>query len=295
MKRIVSFITGLLALLINFTASAQSKEATANDHSLLWRISGNGLAKPSYLFGTIHIICLDDFVWTAKMNEGLTKSEKVCFEMDLDDPAVMMQVAAGLIDKSGKKLHDYFNPEQYKLLQKYMKDSLDMELSLFDQMKPVFLQTLISAKVSVGCANSTSYEDSIMKIATQDHKEILGLETADEQLAVLETLPVDSVVAQVIAQVKGNSDNDKIEYNKMVAAYKAQDLPELYDQIVQSKDLGNDMNAFLDDRNKKWIGRMSGKMKQSSVFFAVGAGHLYGGNGVISLLRKQGYTVTAVK
>ena len=134
-----------------------------------------------------------------------------------------------------------------------------------------------------------------MKIATQDHKEILGLETADEQLAVLETLPVDSVVAQVIAQVKGNSDNDKIEYNKMVAAYKAQDLPELYDQIVQSKDLGNDMNAFLDDRNKKWIGRMSGKMKQSSVFFAVGAGHLYGGNGVISLLRKQGYTVTAVK
>ena len=81
----------------------------------------------------------------------------------------------------------------------------------------------------------------------------------------------------------------------MVTAYRQQDLPALYKMITQSKELGDDLDAFLDTRNKKWIPRMNEKMKSGSVFFAVGAGHLWGNVGVISLLRKDGYMVEAVK
>jgi uncharacterized protein YbaP (TraB family) len=85
------------------------------------------------------------------------------------------------------------------------------------------------------------------------------------------------------------------EYTAMVSAYKSQDLPALYKQMEDSKDLQNELGVFLDDRNKRWIPRMENKMKGNSVFFAVGAGHLWGNNGVINLLRKAGYKVEAVK
>ena len=88
---------------------------------------------------------------------------------------------------------------------------------------------------------------------------------------------------------------DDTEYNGLIKAYKQQDLPRLYELIKNTKDFGDDMGAFLDERNQKWIGRMGDKMKGHSVFFAVGAGHLWGDQGVISLLRKAGYNVEAVK
>ena len=290
MKRILTFLAGLLALFINFTSPAQEK---TDNKSLLWRISGKNLHKSSYLFGTIHQICKDDYVWTDKMKTSLDKSEKVCFEMDMDDPALMMQVATGLIDNSGKTLKDYFTPDQYQRIKSYMKDSLGMDIAMFEHMKPVALQSVISMK-ETQCDNPVSYEETIMKTAQDDKKEILGLEEAKEQLDVLETLPVDSVIKE-LADALENKSKDDTEYNKMITAYKQQDIPTLYTLITQSKELGDGMDAFLDTRNKKWIPRMAEKMNKNSIFFAVGAGHLWGDNGVISLLRKDGYTIEPIK
>jgi len=293
MKRLVTFIAGLLSVLTCITVLAQQKGQ--NDHSLLWQISGKGLSRPSYLFGTIHIICAGDYLWTDKMKESLNESDKVCFEMNLSDPSLMMQVAAGLIDKSGKKLNDYFTPEQYKLLQQYIKDSIGMDITMFEQMKPIFLETLMSTKTSVTCVDPVSYEETIAKAATADKKEIMGLETAADQLQALETIPIDSVIKDITDVLQGKDQDDKQEYKQLITAYKQQDLPALYGLITKSKDAGEDMGPLLDDRNKKWITIMNDKMKQSSVFFAVGAGHLYGDNGVISLLEKHGYKVLPVK
>ena len=291
MKRITAFIAALLAFIVNQPAQAQQKDT--KEQSLLWRISGNKLSKPSYLFGTIHLICKDDFLWTGTMKQSFASSDKVCFEMDLDDPQVMVEVAAGLMDNSGKKLQDYFTPEQYKLLTQYFKDSIGVDISVLQQIKPVALQSMITTS-SAGCNNAISYEDSLMKIALKDKKEIIGLEEPKEQIAVLESIPVDTVIKQLLDAIQ-NKDNDDGEYAQMVAAYKKQDLPGLYNMITSSKDLASGLDAFLDDRNKKWLQRMPVKMNASSVFFAVGAGHLWGVNGVISLLRTAGYTVEPLK
>ena len=290
MKRIIVFLASILAFAINTHSAAQENN---DNKSLLWRISGKGLAKPSYLFGTIHQICPDDYIWTDKMKACLEKSEKVCFEMNMADPNLMMQVTTGLLDMSGKKLKDYFTHDQYEHLKRYMKDSLGMDITMFEQLKPVALETMISMK-DAKCDNAISYEEKIMKTAQDEKKEIMGLEEAKEQLDVLETMPVDSVISELMDAVNHKSNNDT-EYQKMVTAYRQQDLPALYKMITQSKELGDDLDAFLDTRNKKWIPRMNEKMKSGSVFFAVGAGHLWGNVGVISLLRKDGYMVEAVK
>src|ERR1043165_3832886 len=104
------------------------KAQKANDNkSLLWRISGKGMAKPSYLFGTIHLLCPDDYVWTPAMEKSLGSCREVCFEMDMDDPAVLTEAASGMMDLSGKPLRDYFTEAQYRKLERFVKDSLGLD------------------------------------------------------------------------------------------------------------------------------------------------------------------------
>lgn len=292
MKKLSAWFTGLATLFIAYSGGAQQNK-NQSDKSLLWQISGKNMAKPSYLFGTIHLICKEDYVWTKKMQESLTKSDKVCFEIDMDDPQVMMKVATAFIDNSGKKLSDYFTREQYKLLTAYVKDSLGMDIAVFEHLKPIALQTVMSTTGTI-CANSTSYEDSIMKTALKDKKEIIGMEDPQEQIDLIDNLSTDSVVKELMDVIQNHPANDS-ELYKLIAAYKKQDLPALFELMKNSKEQSEDLGPFLDERNKKWIPRIKEKMQHSSVFFAVGAGHLYGPEGVINLLRKQGYTVKPLK
>ncbi len=292
MKKITAFLAGLLTIVSSNPVSAQQKPDN-KDKSLLWRINGKNLSRPSYLFGTIHLICAKDFLWTGKMQESFNKSEKVCFEMDLDDAGAMMRASMGLMENGGKKLKEYFNDDQYRILEKYVHDSLGMDIGMFEQMKPVALLSMIGTS-GVSCENAVSYEDSIMQIAQAGNKEIWGLEDPKEQLDALATLPIDTVIKQIIDAIQNNVSDEK-EFNELISAYKAQDLPALYKLLNNSKELKDDLAVFLDDRNKKWIPRMTDKMNTNSVFFAVGAGHLYGPNGVIALLRKDGYTVEPEK
>ncbi len=269
--------------------------AFSQERSLLWEISGNGLKKPSYLFGTIHLICRPDYVWSEKMTKAFDGTEKVCLEMDLDDMNVMMEVSSGLMDKTGKKLSSYFSKSDYARLKAYMKDSVGMDLTMFEMMKPVALQTMMVTK-STSCDDAASYEDSLMKIAKTQGKELLGLESAKDQLDALESIPVDTVIAGIMEVVDGKDNGEgEAEYSKLVAAYRAQDIALMQKLIVESEGLGGKAKTLVDDRNKKWIPLIGEMMKNNSVFFAVGAGHLAGKNGVISLLRASGYTVKAVK
>jgi uncharacterized protein YbaP (TraB family) len=133
-----------------------------------------------------------------------------------------------------------------------------------------------------------------MAEAQKGKKEIVGLETVSEQLDLFDNLPIDSVIKDIMSVVNGKS-TDISDYQKLVAAYKKQDLPALYKYIKESGELDKDLGGFLDVRNEKWIPKMTSMMDIHPMFFAVGAGHLYGENGLISLLRKAGYTVTPLK
>jgi uncharacterized protein YbaP (TraB family) len=293
MNHLCAPMFAVLFALTGLTGVSAKSPSTVANKSLLWKISGKDLNKPSYLFGTMHIICPDDYIWTKKMEEALTKSEKVCFEMDMDAPAVMMSVATGLIDPSGMTLLDHFGAENYKKVSDYMRDSLGINIMLFNTMRPTILPVLFSEKSS-HCQVTVSYEDKIMQAAKSAGKEIQGLEYPEDQIALLNTLPADSVIKDIMDIVNGTKNEDT-NYYKMIAAYKSQDITALHDLINASQDMGDNPGVFIDDRNIKWIPRMVDMMDQNSMFFAVGAGHLWGDNGVINLLRKEGYTVTPIK
>jgi uncharacterized protein YbaP (TraB family) len=213
--------------------------------------------------------------------------------MDMDDPSLMMEIAMGMIDQSGRTLKDYFTEGDYALLKDFVADSLGMNIDMFQQMKPAALQSLFATK-AVTCSAPISYESNIMAEAKKYKMSVTGLEEAREQLELFDRLPGDSVVKELIAMAKDYSEEKK-EYQKMLAAYKKQDLPLLFELIETARSTSDDLNAFLDDRNKKWISRMEERMDQKPIFFAVGAGHLLGENGIINLLRNEGYSVVPVR
>jgi uncharacterized protein YbaP (TraB family) len=275
--------------------SSKSAEAQTDGQSLLWRISGKGLSSPSYLFGTMHLICPDDYVWTDAMKKALAGSQQVCFEMDMDDPDVLQGAASGMTSgEDGKQLKDYFSEGQWSRLSQFMRDSIGAELSLFQGMRPVAFEAILAMKTA-GCGLPVSYEANILEEAQQAGKEIIGLETPEEQLKVLASISDDSLAASIM-ETADSFALARTEYAKMLEAYKRQDLPALYELMQQSRDdAGMDMGIFLDERNAKWMPAMERMMPQKPTFFAVGAGHLWGEAGVIALLRKAGYTVTAVR
>jgi uncharacterized protein YbaP (TraB family) len=279
--------------------ATQQKKKGNNAHndttrsSLLWRISGKGLQRPSYIFGTIHLICPADYFWTDKMKESLRNTDEVCFEMNLGDSSIMTQAANSLLDTTGKTLRDYFTPAQFQKLEQYFQDTVGVQLSMFQRMKPIALETMVTSK-SLNCLNPVSYEEKIIEFAKKQSKTITGLEDPAEQIALLETIPTDSVVSDIMQTIEGRS-GDQDNYDDLISAYKKQDLPTLYFILQNSKETAIDMGAFLDDRNKKWISKIETIIARKAEFIAVGAGHLWGKNGVIALLREEGYKVVPVK
>lgn len=287
------FITTVCICLSSTNGYANDTLKHYNNNSLLWEISGKDMKRPSYLFGTIHLVCKQDYIWTPIMQKALKSSKEVCFEMNMGDPSLMMKIAMGMIDNSGKTLKDYFNKNDYNLIEKFVKDSLGMSLDMFQQMKPAVLLSLFTTNI-VSCKNPVSYETNILDAAQKLKLQTSGLEEPEEQISLFNSLQTDSIVKELLEMIN-NFSAERKDYSKMIAEYRHQNLPQLYKIIEETKQEGGDTKTFLDDRNKKWIERMEEKMDQQSVFFAVGAGHLWGENGLINLLRIEGYTVAPLK
>ncbi|MBL7718119.1 MAG: TraB/GumN family protein [Flavipsychrobacter sp.] len=290
----VYLLAGAVQSCANPPADKTKKNASKDENSVLWEVSGKGLSKPSYLFGTIHMICQADYFWSDPMQQAFDKTDKVCLEMDMDDMTVMAKMQTAFVDQSGKQLKDYFQPADYEKVRKYVKDTLGYNVDMFSKMKPFILVQLMIKKM-YPCEQTVAYEEKLMGLAKPANKEIIGLESADEQIAVMNKIEADSIVSSVLRVVNGDNES-QAELTKLIAAYKTQSLPELQKLFAETEQMSEEaMKALLEERNTRWIPRMEKMMNGQSVFFAVGAGHLPGDKGVIALLRKQGYTVTPIK
>jgi len=286
-----SVIVLCFLLLWRPTGHAQQAAPADTDKALLWKISGKGLKQPSYLFGTIHMICENDYTWTPEMEQVLKGAKKVALELDMDDPELQTNVAAGLI-LEGKTLKDFYSAEDYSRLSDYAEKN-NLPLAMMQQIKPFAIMALLYAKV-LPCDVPFSYESKFVTAAQEQHVEVVGLESVKDQLDVFDHMNQDSAAHQLLDMLV-HMDSAKAEYGRMLAAYNSQDLPALYSLVLESPDYKDDLDMLLFDRNRKWIPGIEKMAAQQATFIAVGAGHLWGDKGVIALLRKKGYTVTPVR
>lgn len=284
----VLFITFFVQHFFAPVATAQ----TDGYNALLWEISGNGISSPSYLYGTVHMICPEDFVTGKRLQEKFRSAQKVFLEVDMDDPSMNMKMMQ-LSLLRGKKLSDMFSDSDYNKLNVFFRDTIGMPLTLLNTMKPFVLFSILTLK-SLPCAEPQSYELTFVKMAKEQSKEVLGLETIEDQMKIFDDMP-DSVQVQMVMRYINEFDEQKKEFAKMVDAYKQENLDSIYEHIMSSPDISGSEEVLLFNRNEKWIPIMEAAMQKEKIFFAVGAGHLGGPKGVINLLREKGYSVKGIR
>jgi len=280
-KTVIALITALIPL----STLVQAQD----DNSLLWQISGNGLAQPSYLFGTIHLMCPDDIQVTEAMESALDKSEKVVMELDMDEPNILMEMQKAAMMTDGTTLNDLLSEEEYQMVGNYLQDSLKIPIQMLNTMKPLMLSTLTFLDV-LDCQPG-SYEMVLAQRAKAQEKEVLGLESVEDQIAVFDAIPLEEQSDYLIEALE-KYDETVAETESMIEAYQAGSVTKLYDITHEAmQDMQDAEKVLLTDRNQKWIPKMEEILNQQPTFFAVGAAHLGGPQGVIALLKEQGYTV----
>ena len=261
-----------------------------NNNSLLWEISGNGLKKPSFLFGTFHLLCKDDIHFSDQLLKAVKSSNEIYMELDMDDPSTMLSGMMYMNMRGDTTLADLYTPQEYERLKNYFSDTLKMPLMILQKAKPYFLVALLYPRM-MNCSSPSGVEEALVKIAKEDKKEIQGLETMQFQASVFDSIPYKWQAQELLKNIDSFSVN-KNEFETMVGFYKNQQMDSLKKMLGKSE-LGSDKydDLLLNDRNKKWVKKLDSIMKKENVFVAVGAGHLVGDMGLINLLRKQGYKV----
>ncbi len=274
---------------------------TITDKSLLWKVYGNGASDTSYLYGTIHMIEKKDFKITPQIKRTFKRANTLVMEVNLEmDDQTKKVIAKQIMFPNRKTIKDYLSLSDYQYFHSYMIDTLKimpLKVTIYEMMTPFFLQAII---LKEQMNKAVSYEEKYAKMAKK--KEKLFVETIQEQLNVVAGDSLDIQAEKLIKDIRAGKMNATSEFKKMTDLYVQQDLQGLYNYIVQSMleseetpEKSKEMIAkMLVNRNKNWIPKLENWMKKKSLFIAVGAGHLAGDEGVINLLKRQGYTVEPV-
>lgn len=276
------------------SCKAQPRQATllsnADNNSLLWEVSGNGLKQNSYLFGTFHLMCKGDILISSQLKTAVANAGKVYMELDMDDPAMLMGGLLMMNMKNGKKLKDLYRTAEYEKLSSFFKDSLHTPLTFLESTKPYFLVAMLYPKM-MPCKTVSGVEEELMKVAKANEKEIKGLESMEFQAAVFDSIPYEEQAKELLKSIDSMYAYAKY-FDSMVNVYKSQQLGTMENLFSKSEfGMEEHQDILLDNRNKNWVTQLKGIMQTQPVLVAVGAGHLVGGQGLIALLKKEGYTL----
>lgn len=280
----------LSALIITLVAQIATSQAPT-EKALLWKVSGNGLESSSYIFGTIHIICEDEYVMTETIESALKSSEKLVLEIDMSDPQLMVKMQQLAMNDNFANVKAELKPEDAKALDNYLQTNYGQGIDQFGIFKPFMLSSLVMMK-SLDCEYK-QYEAELMNLSKADSIEVEGLETAEFQVGIFDAMPREEQLISLIEQIN-NPDKSKKEMEELVAAYVSMDMAQIAKLTEENEDFKGYADQFIYSRNKTWIAKIEEYIKKESVFFAVGAAHLPTEKGVIALLREEGYTVEPV-
>jgi len=285
MKNSINLVLVLTAIIFSINIQAQIQSPRL-ENSLLWEVSGNGLSKPSYLYGTIHMICGEDYFLSEKTKKAFEASEKLVLEINFADPNEMTEVQKLAMGK--ETLSKKLSTEQLAKLEEILKKTAGLTVQQVDSFSLMTVMSLISMK-SFDCVDLKFYEMEFIDQAKKRNIEIGGLESVKSQFAILENAYSNDEILNLL------NESTPEETAELVAMYKAENVDGAYALATNLKFTSEKTKkAILDGRNMNWVKIMPDLMKKESTFFAVGAAHLGGEEGIINLLRRAGYQVKPV-
>ena len=296
------FLTLLLTVMATAGMNAQ----------LLYKISGKGLRKPSYIIGTYHLAPVSFVDSIPGLRGALAESEQVYGEIetaDMTSPENIAKMQQAMMLPEGKTLTELLTPEQMQKLNATMKELLGVDMSnpmVAQQMNKMLPQALVTQltvimylKKHSGFNPTQSFDDYFQQQAVAQGKPVGGFETMDFQLqALFGSISIERQI-ELLMCFLNNREWEELQVDNIVEAFFAQDLnrieaamDEKQDNSCDATDEENDLLIY--GRNATWLKKMPEIMQQKSTFFAVGAAHLAGERGVLAGLRNAGYLVEGI-
>lgn len=284
------FLSLLGFFMISTSAMAQKPLAD----TLLWKIEGEDLEKPSYLYGTIHAIC--SVVINDKMTRALNEVDALVMEVDINDLSYLTSKESlnSVVIGQGQTWADHLDDNDFKTVSEFLGKFQSVNLATVELLKPNMVSTAL-IKDLASCSLE-AYEIELNKYAKANSLSVLGLETFREQMKVLLGQPLQEQFENFVTFASLDKEEHEQMMTDMMQLYTDENLQGLYDLITEENAVNEimDTNVMLDERNQKWIPKLKKIMAEQPAFIAVGAGHLAGEQGVIQLLSEAGYTVSPV-
>lgn len=280
---------------------------------LLYKISGKDLKQPSYIVGTYHLAPVSFVDSIPGLRTAMTETQQVCGELDMSDmmsPDNIQKMMKAMMLPEGKTLKDYLSAEEMDKLNQLMKNLIGMDLTnpILEQqmgkMTPAAISTqlavLMYMKHTPGFDPTNLFDGYFQKAAKEANKPVVGLETIDFQMKTLyQSRTLERQKTMLMCMVNNTAYHEQ-NLIALTRAFFAKDLAKMWEITKEKENNSCDSTPeedaqLIDNRNIDWLTKLPAIMADKSTLIAVGAGHLPGDKGVLSLLRKAGYTVEAVK
>jgi uncharacterized protein YbaP (TraB family) len=273
--------------------------AFSSNAQLLWKVSGNGLQKPSYLFGTHHIADQTICDGIKGFNDAYNSVEHLYGEVDTDKMngiGTQLKAMSRMKLPDGQTLSSLYTEEQLKVIDEFVTAVMGVGVKSFDNFKPVMLssslQVFIAMKLYPEYDAAKAIDSHMQTRAKKDKKVVKGLETIDFQLDLLYNEPIEKQAADLLEMAEKSKESEE-SIIKLTELYRQQDLKGLWDLMLEDTE-PEEMEDLLFKRNRNWVAQMKEIMPSASAMFVVGAGHLPGEHGVIRLLENEGYKLEPV-
>lgn len=298
------FVTFLLLVSV-LTLSAQSSDKYTG--SLLWKVSGKGLDKPSYILGSHHLAPLSVLDGISGLEEVKRSTEQVAGELVMSDKAALQgHLMQRAMLPAGESYKTMLSESDYKILDKELKALMGAGMDQLGTMHPAIISMSASifmfmkASPEINLMSHIAIDEQLQTDATNAGKSVIGLETIDDQIkALFDAEPIKTQTEQLVCSIK-NMDFNIQSVIQLNDYYKAGQLDKMYDLSFNNPNdpctsSEESQNALVRDRNDKWLVKIPAIMKDKPTLFVVGALHLAGEEGLLFQLDKMGYTIEAVK
>lgn len=280
---------------------------------VLYKISGNGLRQPSYIVGTYHLAPIS-FVDSIKgIRTAMQETAQVCGELDMQDLMTaenMQKMQAAMMLPEGQTLKTIFTADELVKVNAMLANVLGADLSnpmveqqigrLTPQALTTQLSLIMCMKKHPGFNPQEQFDTYFQQEATEKNKKVLGLETVDFQIKTLFGGMSLDRQKQLLLCAADNIEKSENDTERMLQAYFKQDLAALLALMEEKEGTACDSTpeeetALIYGRNADWVKKIPSIMEAAPTLFVVGAGHLPGQRGVLTLLQSSGYTVEGVK
>jgi uncharacterized protein len=260
------------------------------DNSLLWRITSDDSSTTHYILGTMHLANDAAYTHYGLAQKCMSHCAHYQAEMALDFDTHLQSLHLRL--ETGTRLSDLMSLPRWLKTTAVFKKSFELDIETIQDLIPFYIVQVLTERVVGATADHRLPLDyALWNHAMSIHMSLGGLETIDEQLAVLKKIPHKVGLASIY-QIIRNPSRFKKTVRQISSHYVTGDIHSLH--MNARKQLGVLRHILMYDRNQIMAARMIERMPMGATFFAVGAAHLAGNKGVLAILKKSGYSVRPV-